>query len=150
MPYFINRFLYNENISRRVKQFVLISELKKMIVHVQTSVVYLISRTYLQIVRTNQSSRWNEVNLIRVLYMTLLTKVCKFGLKICCLLPNFQTLWKSKSNRIHSYISYISIIYCWITHNHTRPTRHTRFRHTTMIWLLKTVKNFESSSEFWI
>ena len=57
MPYFINRFLYNENISRRVKQFVLISELKKMIVHVQTSVVYLISRTYLQIVRTNQSSR---------------------------------------------------------------------------------------------
>ena len=30
-----------------------------------------------------------------------LRKVCKFGLKSCCLLPNFQTFQKSKSNRIH-------------------------------------------------
>ena len=35
----------------------------KMIVHVQTSVVYLISCTYLQIVGTNQSRRGNDVNL---------------------------------------------------------------------------------------
>ena len=51
------------SIEIRVKQFVLISELKRMIVLVQTSVVYLISCTYLQIAGTNQSRRGNDVNL---------------------------------------------------------------------------------------
>ena len=50
-------------VPHRVKQFVLILELKKVIVHMQTSVVYLISCTNLQIVGTNQSRRGNDVNL---------------------------------------------------------------------------------------
>ena len=43
----------------------------KMIVHVQTSVVYLISCTYLQIVGTNQSRRGNNVNLSATCHLTL-------------------------------------------------------------------------------
>ena len=43
----------------------------KMIVHVQTSVVYLISCTYLQIVGTNQNRRGNNVNLSATCHLTL-------------------------------------------------------------------------------
>ena len=55
----------------RVNQFLLISELKNTIVLMQTSVVYLISCTYLQIVGTNQSRRGNNVNLSATCHLTL-------------------------------------------------------------------------------
>ena len=42
-----------------------------MIVHVHTSVVYLIPCTYLQIVGTNQSRRGNDVNLNATCRLTL-------------------------------------------------------------------------------
>ena len=40
-----------------------------------------------------------------------ISKKCKFGLESCSLPPNFQSFRKSKTNRIDSYILYISIMY---------------------------------------
>ena len=47
-----------------------------MIVHMQTSVVYLISCTYLQIVGTNQSRRGNDVNLNATCHLMKVHGVC--------------------------------------------------------------------------
>ena len=51
-----------------------------MIVHMQTSVVYLISCTYLQIVGTNQSRRGNDVNLSATCHLMKVHGVCVWHL----------------------------------------------------------------------
>ena len=47
-----------------------------MIVHMQTSVVCLISCTYLQIVGTNQSRRGNDVNFKTTCHLMKVHGVC--------------------------------------------------------------------------
>ena len=61
---------------------------------------------------SNGSNPFNEKAFCRS-YSSIWTisEKCKFGLESCSLPPNFQSFRKSKTNRIDSYILYISIIY---------------------------------------